>query len=175
MNSLGLIIFISLMSFGSQANERLLQPSETHHIVLPARYEQFRRQQQEDSQLIPENAKDARSAEAFVSSVLGFHFDRYLKNNPNSSLSRVKNMEQSINNQTRWESENFKIQPKLSIAQMKAQVDIESVINSKIWLDNSFRTFNAQVEIYRLEQGEVALQYRSDNDESKTVLGYKQS
>lgn len=163
------ILFFSSLGFAKGAT------LSKHRVQLPVSYEMLKKQQQEDNQLIPEYAKDAQSTGAFISSVVDFHLKKYLKKHPNSQFHKVKSLEQSINNQTKIESPLFKIQPKINLTKMETQFHIESLINSKIWLENGFRTFNAEVELYKMQQGLVAIEYRSDNSESKTILGYKQA
>ncbi len=166
---IAIILFLFCQS--PWASERALCSS----VQVPEAYEELKKKIKEDDKLIPDKAQNAESAGAFASTVLDFHWQKYLSKNPNSSLHKIKKMESSLNESTSVETESLKVKPKLNLAQMKAEVDIETFLNSRLILDDGFRTFNAEVDLYEIQEGRLGLEYKSDSTESRTLLGYKKT
>lgn len=142
-------------------------------ISLPEGYIEMKNKMDKEDKIIPEKAQNASSAQSFATTVLDFHLQNFLKKNPNSSLSKLKSFEKSLNEGTAVETESIKIKPKVDLAQMNAEVDIESFIHSRLKMENQFRTFHAEVDLYKIQEGQLGLEYKSDSVESRALIGYK--
>ncbi|MCB0377239.1 MAG: hypothetical protein KDD33_01985 [Bdellovibrionales bacterium] len=168
MKFLMLITTLTLVAGHTLAAER-----DIAVLKLPENYLYFQKKMEEEAQIIPEKAKDASSPETFVSTVFDFHLQKFLKENPDSSLAKMKNLEQSINESAKIEGEDFKLRSKLNLSQLSAEVEMEYLLKYRFWFANEFRDFNAEVELFKINNSQIALEHQSKHDENRTTLGIK--
>lgn len=140
-------------------------------IEVPKNYTYFQKKAKEDQKIIPDKAQHATNQNAFFTTVLDHHFQRYLKDNPNSKLHKVKELEKSINEGTTIEKEDFKFKSKLNIAKMEAEVEMDYLLNYRVWFQNQFRVVNAEVNLYKKNNSKLAILYTGNVEESVSVLG----
>ena len=142
-------------------------------LKIPESYDYFMEREREKQQIIPERAKDAKSEDQFLSTVLDHNFKTYLKENPDSSLNSIKEMEDSVNSGTSVESDSFSMKSKLNIAKGSAELNISYLLDSRIWFEDRFSSVNAELDFYSTEDTRFGIDYKSDREDTRTQLGFK--
>lgn len=142
-------------------------------LQLPENYSYFRMKKKQNEKIIPDSAQNADSPGIFLSTVVDHHFQNYLKENPNSKFNNVKKLEKSINNSTSVESEDFKLKSKIDLAKISAEIELQYLLSYRIWFEQQFREFNAEVKLYEINNSQIALEHKSNSQESATSLGLR--
>ena len=144
-------------------------------LVIPEKYQEKKELLKERERVIPKDANKATSAGAFTGKILEYHLADVLKENKITKIKSMKTLESSLNQNMNFNSKFLNLNSKFDMNRLRAQIDIESVINTQLWTENSFQTLRAQMKLYETSYGDISLQNRTNNEDSRSYLNIEKT
>ncbi len=169
------VIFISPLSVWSSPTEQESVTPIQGDLKIPENYQQKKQQVEKQNQVIPLEASKTTSPGAFGGKILEYHLADVIENNQFKPLKSVQSLEKAVNSNTQVESNSFKMKSKIDVNRLKAEVDIETFVNTKVWTENSFKTLRAQMDLYQIENAMISLQNKTDKEDTRTYLNIEKT
>ncbi len=145
-------------------------------LEIPENFEEKKQLLSERDQVIPMEATKTTSPGAFGGKVLEYHLADIIDNNKFKPLESVKSLEKTMNKNTQVDSDLVKIKSKVDLNRLKAEMDIQTFVNAKIWTENSFKTLRSQMKLYELEDGGlISIENKANNEDTRTYLNLEKT
>ncbi len=169
------LILISPLSAWSNPNQPDAVTPIEGDLKIPENYLKKKNLLEKQDQVIPFEASKTTSPGAFGGKILEYHLADVIGNNQFKPLKSVQSLEKAVNSNTQVESKGFKMKSKLDVNRLKAEVDIETFVNTKVWTENSFKTLRAQMDLYKIENAMISLQNKTDKEDTRTYLNIEKT
>ena len=174
MRSFGLVLILLCSQLSSHCWAES-KPLIEGDLKIPENYEAQKKALNERGKIIPNNATDATSASRFGDKVLRYHFADILENTKIKPIKSVKNLEKTVNKNAEIDSDYVSIRSKVDVNRLRAELDINTFVNTKFWTENSFTTLRAQMKLFDTEQGLISIENKSNREDSKTYLNFQRT
>ncbi len=144
-------------------------------LQIPEDYQEQKERLEERDQVIPHSAAQATSPGSFSGKILEYHFAQIIENNQFKPLESMKSLENAVNNNTNVDTKIVKVKTKLDVNRLKAQLDIESFVNTKVWTENSFKTLRAQMKLYEYENALLSVENKTNREDTRTYINLQKT